>query len=112
MGGARAAQLSSEGMRGIGRVFRLFRRRQLTDPDEVYVLYAPAALRYRSLTLPLVNVRYTLRAMRQAGHVRRAEERHERASQKRLERWITWPSIFCVTWGELTPLPLASDSSG
>jgi len=74
MGAVRAAQLTSAGMRGVGRVFRLFRRRQLTDADEVYVLYAPAGLRYRSLTLPLVNIRYTARAMRRAGYVNRAEE--------------------------------------
>jgi hypothetical protein len=62
-------------MRGIGRIFRLFRRGSLTDSDEVYVLHAPAALHYRCLTVPLVNIRYTLRAMRLAGYVSRAEER-------------------------------------
>jgi hypothetical protein len=74
MGAIRAVQLESNGMRGHGRVFRLFRRGSLTDSDEVYVLHAPAALRYRSLTMPLVNIRYTLRAMRLAGHLSREEE--------------------------------------
>lgn len=75
MGAVRAAQLHARGMQGIGRVYRLLRRSVVTDPEEVYVLHAPAALRYRPLTLPLVNVRYTLRAMRRAGHMTRDEER-------------------------------------
>src|SRR5688572_13949515 len=74
MGAVRAAQLGSSGMQGHGHVFRLFRRGRLTDCEEVYVLHAPAALRYRCLTLPLVNIRYTLRAMRLAGHLARTEE--------------------------------------
>jgi hypothetical protein len=74
MGAVRAVQLESEGMQGVGRVFRLFRRGSLADSEEVYVLHAPAALRYRCLTLPLVNIRYTLRALRLAAHLSRAEE--------------------------------------
>ena len=74
MGAVRAAQLESEGMRGIGRVFRLFRRGSLTDADEVYVLHAPAALHYRRLTIPLVNIRYTLRAIRLARRLSATEE--------------------------------------
>ncbi len=74
MGAVRAVQLESSGMHGHGHVFRLFRRGSLADRKEVYVLHAPAALRYRCLTLPLVNVRYTLRAMRMACHFGRAEE--------------------------------------
>jgi hypothetical protein len=62
-------------MRGSGRIFRLFRRGVLTDSDEVFMLHAPAALRYRALTLPLVNVRYTLRSMRRYGELDAAEER-------------------------------------
>ena len=75
MGAVRAAQLQSEGMRGVGRIFRLFRCGGLTHSDEVYVLHAPESLRYRGLTLPLVNIRFTLRAMRLAGHLTRSEER-------------------------------------
>lgn len=75
MGAVRAVQLAHCGMRGAGRVFRLFRRGALTDSDEVFVLHAPAALRYRSLTLPLVNIRYTLRALRRCGEIGPAEER-------------------------------------
>lgn len=74
-GAIRAVQLAHCGMRGAGRVFRLFRRGVLTDSDEVFVLHAPAALRYRPLTLPLVNIRYTLRSLRRRGEIGSAEER-------------------------------------
>jgi hypothetical protein len=74
MGAIRAVQLAAFGMCGIGRVFRLLRRGSLTDSDEVFVLHAPAALRYRCLTLPLVNIRYTLRLLRRRGHLSSAEE--------------------------------------
>jgi hypothetical protein len=73
MGAIRAVQLETAGMQGVGRVFRLFRRGSLTQ-DQVYVLHAPAPLQYRCLTLPLVNIRYTVRALRRAGHLTRSEE--------------------------------------
>jgi hypothetical protein len=75
MGAVRAMQLESAGMRGHGRVYRLLRRGSLASCDEVYVLHAQAALRYRCLTLPLVNIRYTLRAMRLSGHLFNAQAR-------------------------------------
>ena len=75
VGAISAVQLRSAGMRGIGRVFRLFCRGSLSDAEEVHVLHAPAALRYRCLTLPLVNIRYTLRAITQSGQLDPAEER-------------------------------------
>ena len=80
MGAIRAVQLASDGMRGHGRVFRLFRRGSLTDRDEVYVLHAPGTLHYRCLTIPLVNIRYTFRALRLADRLSRGEE-HARPSK-------------------------------
>ena len=41
----------------------------------MFLLHAPGALRYRPLTLPLVNIRYTLRSMRRHGELGAAEER-------------------------------------
>ena len=74
MGAVRAVQLEAAGMQGAGRIFRLFRRGYLSDSDEVYVLHAPGALRYRPLTLPLVNIRYTLRRMRRRGYITAIDE--------------------------------------
>jgi hypothetical protein len=74
MGASRAARLEAAGMRGIGRVFRLFRRGCLSAREEIYVLHAPAPLHYRCLTLPLVNIRYTLRFLRRSGYLEHPEE--------------------------------------
>ena len=74
MGAVWAAQLQEYGMRGVGRIFRLLRRRAIQDSDELYVLHAPAELGYRCLTLPLINVRFTLRHMRRARRISRGEE--------------------------------------
>jgi hypothetical protein len=87
IGALRAARLCARGMRGVGRVYRLFRRRILTNPEEVYVLHAPAALRYRALTLPLVNVRFTLRSMRRMGCMSTCEE-HDTLAQLAEVPWF------------------------
>jgi hypothetical protein len=70
-----AARLQAAGMRGIGRVFRLFRRQIITELEDVYVVHASAALQYRRLSVPLINILYTLRAIRKAGHLGAVEER-------------------------------------
>jgi len=74
MGAVWAARLHAAGMHGVGRVFRLLRRGSLSDSDEVFVLHAPQSLRYRPLTIPLVNVRFTMRRLRRAGYVSGPEE--------------------------------------
>jgi len=74
MGAVRAVQLESAGMRGVGHVFRLLRRGSVLEIEDLYVLHAPAALHYRCLTLPLVNIRYTLRSMRRSGQLAFSEE--------------------------------------
>jgi hypothetical protein len=87
MGAIRAAELESVGMRGVGHVFRLFRRRIVQDNDEVYVLHAPHELDYRSITIPLINVRLTLRALHRAGWLDPAEE----AAIACLMKNVPWP---------------------
>lgn len=73
MGAVRAAELNDAGMRGVGRAYRLLRRGALSS-EEVYLLHAPAALKHRPLTLPLINIRYTLRRMRHAGELSPSQE--------------------------------------
>ena len=60
MGALRAAELAAFGMIGIGRIFEAYHAGRLTADDEVAVLHAPAALGWRPLTEPLVNVRANL----------------------------------------------------
>jgi hypothetical protein len=74
MGAVRAVQLERAGMRGVGRVFRLLRRRVLSSSDEVFLLHAPGSLRFRPLTIPLVNIRFTMRRLRRARQIAGDEE--------------------------------------
>ena len=74
MGAIHAAELGAAGMRGLGHVFRLFQRRAVQDRDEVYVLHAPREFRYRCLTIPLINIRFTLRRLRRNGWLDSTQE--------------------------------------
>ena len=64
MGAIRAADCWPAGMKGIGTIYRLFRRGILTSDDEVAVAFSPRPP-YPASTVPLVNVRYAMtRAVR------------------------------------------------
>lgn len=67
MGALRAAELSSFGMLGAGKIFRFYRAGVLTDDDEVAVLHAPKELEYEPLTFAIVDLRATLREATRAG---------------------------------------------
>ena len=60
MGALRAADCWPAGMRGLGTIYRLFRRGSLRSDDEVAVSFL-ATPPYRAVTIPLVNVRYAIR---------------------------------------------------
>ena len=60
IGALRAVELAPFGMRGIGKVYRDFRRKILTDDDEVVVVHAPKDHFYRPLSEALVDIRATL----------------------------------------------------
>ncbi|MET4690539.1 TfuA-like protein [Sinorhizobium fredii] len=61
MGALRAAECAAFGMVGIGDIFRRYIADETTDDSEVALLHAPAELGYAALTVPLVNLRATLR---------------------------------------------------
>jgi len=67
IGALRAAELTSFGMRGIGRVYEGFRDGVLEDDDEVAVLHGPAELGYPPVTDAMVNIRATLAAAARDG---------------------------------------------
>ncbi|GAA1681270.1 hypothetical protein GCM10009830_30530 [Glycomyces endophyticus] len=60
MGALRAAELDVLGMRGVGRIYRAYRRGELTADDEVALLHGPADVGYQAGSEPLVNIRATL----------------------------------------------------
>jgi hypothetical protein len=57
----RAAELDAYGMRGVGRVYELYRRGVLEDDDEVAVVHAPGGS-YATASDAMVDIRCTLRA--------------------------------------------------
>jgi len=69
MGALRAAELAGHGVVGVGRIFAGYRDGTLTGDDEVALLHAGAADRFRPLTVPLVDVRRAVAEARAAGLV-------------------------------------------
>lgn len=58
MGALRAAELSNEGMVGLGVIYEAYRSGQIEGDDEVALTYCP--LSFEPQTVPLVNVRFWL----------------------------------------------------
>lgn len=73
-GALRAAELAPYGMRGIGNIYRLYRRASIADDDEVCVTHAIEELDFMPLSEPMISIRYTLRRLRHRGLVSGAEE--------------------------------------
>lgn len=65
LGALRAVELERFGMIGVGRIFQMYRRRQLTADDEVALIFSP--LDYTPHSEPLVNMRFALNAATRAG---------------------------------------------
>jgi hypothetical protein len=61
MGALRAAETDVYGTVGVGEVYRMFAREELTDDDEVALAHGAAEDGYRPLSEALVNIRVTLR---------------------------------------------------
>lgn len=67
MGALRAAELHESGMRGVGRIFRMYRDGLVDADDEVAIVFDPETL--RPLTEPLVNVRCAVARAERAGRL-------------------------------------------
>jgi hypothetical protein len=74
-GALRAAELAPYGMRGIGNIYRLYRRNAIADDDEVCVTHAIEELDFMPLSEPMISIRYTLRDLRHHGVIVEAEEK-------------------------------------
>lgn len=83
-GALRAAELAEYGMRGAGVAYRLFRRGVLTDDDELCLLHSDRSSGYAALSLPMINVRFSLRKMSRSGFISAQAERDLAASLKRV----------------------------
>jgi len=74
MGALRASELWEYGMQGVGLIFNLYRRRALTDDDEVCVVHAPRDFAYKAFSHAMVNIRLTARRMTRMALLNRAQE--------------------------------------
>ena len=73
MGALRAAETAGYGMRGVGRIYRMYADGVLEDDDEVALAHADADDGYQKTSEPMVNVRATFEAAGAAGVLDEAE---------------------------------------
>jgi TfuA-like protein len=95
MGALRAAECWPAGMRGVGTIYRLYRRGALHSDDEVILVYSSDGRAYRPRSVPLINVRYALSRALRKGHLDLPTAERIVASVQRLhfpER--CWPVIL------------------
>ncbi|MCE8423808.1 MAG: TfuA-related McrA-glycine thioamidation protein [Candidatus Methanoperedens sp.] len=67
MGALRASELFSFGMIGVGRIYEMYSRGELESDDEVAVTFDPESM--EPLSIPLVNIRFTLKRMQGSGTI-------------------------------------------
>jgi hypothetical protein len=67
MGALRAAELTSFGMEGVGKIFEFYRDGVLEDDDEVTVVHGPMDLGYPVASEAMVNIRQTLAEAQKCG---------------------------------------------
>ncbi len=73
MGALRAAETDQFGAIGVGRVYQMFADGTLTDDDEVALSHGRDEAGYRAFSVPMVNIRATLAATRDAGIIDAAQ---------------------------------------
>jgi hypothetical protein len=69
IGALRAAELDAFGMKGVGRIYEMYRDGVLQDDDEVAVLHGPEELGYPRITEAMVDVRATIEQGVQCGMI-------------------------------------------
>ena len=95
MGALRAAECHPFGMVGVGDVFRAYREGELTDDDEVALAHADADSDFRPLSVPMVNVRATIRAAVDAEVIDTdAAQQLIAATKARYFPERTWPDLL------------------
>ncbi len=95
MGALRAAECWPAGMRGVGTIYRLYRRGALGSDDEVILIYSSDGSGYQSRSVPLINVRYALsRAFRKGRIDLPAAERVVASAQRLYFSERCWPVIL------------------
>ena len=71
MGALRAAETFPYGTIGVGKIFEWYRDGEVDADDEVAVTYDPVT--YRPLSVPLINIRFCLKAAASEGVIEQPE---------------------------------------
>ena len=82
VGALRAYEAREDGMVGLGWVYRAYCSGRIWGIDEIAAIYDPVS--YRSLTIPLVNVRFCLERLTTRRGISAEEANHAMASLKQL----------------------------
>lgn len=105
MGALRAAELWPYGVRGIGLIFRWYRRCRFAPDDAVAVLQGPPELGSRALTRALVDLRLTFRLAERSGRIESALRRRlEHAAGQLNFRDRTLAKVVECATGESRPV--------
>lgn len=102
MGALRASETHRYGTVGVGRVFTMFRDGVLDEDDEVALIYD--AETFHPLSVPLVNIRFTLEEARVQGLIDRNEMRNLLNRMKTLyfpDRTYAVLKNLCPALGEM-----------
>ena len=110
MGALRAAELHTLGMQGFGVVFERYRDQLIEGDDEVALLHSSEEFGYRGLSVPMVNIRYTVAQAVGEGVIAASREKELLAYVKSLpypER--TFESMLkCPSLGDAPPDEIAA----
>lgn len=94
MGALRAAECTTFGMTGVGRIYQQYASGELEDDADVALLHGPAEVGYLPLTLPLVNVIATLEDVRSRHQIDAASAEQLRlAAAAIFYKQRRWPAI-------------------
>lgn len=102
MGALRAVECQSFGMVGLGRIFDDYASGAVVDDADVALLHAPMELGFRAITLPMVNIRATVRRLREQQTFSAAQAREiEMIASTLFFKHRTWPALYsqCVKYG-------------
>lgn len=108
MGALRAAELDGFGLEGYGRIYEAYKNGTLVADDEVALIHGPEECGYPTLSLPLVNVRATLKTAQENGFISQADA----DIMLELARQIYYPDRTMDSWlaaGKNAKLALSAD---
>ena len=94
MGALRAAECQPFGMVGVGRIFNDYASGELVDDADVALLHGPMEYGFRPITLPMVNIRATLKTLQNRQIFTKVEaDEFERIARTVFYKLRTWREL-------------------